>query len=65
MRSADQGGEDTAVAEATAPVTGVSQIATCPHTVHVRDSKLSPRGPHVSVPAHVWAAFLSYAAGEA
>ncbi|MGW2409688.1 DUF397 domain-containing protein [Streptomyces sp. NPDC001739] len=37
------------------------EIAACPTTVHIRDSK-DKTGPRLSVPAHAWAAFVSYAA---
>ncbi|MBT2525026.1 DUF397 domain-containing protein [Streptomyces sp. ISL-99] len=37
------------------------EVATCPHTVHVRDSKLTA-GPELTVPAASWAAFVAYAA---
>ncbi|MFI9358097.1 DUF397 domain-containing protein [Streptomyces lydicus] len=37
------------------------EIATCPTTVHVRDSK-DADGPQLAVPAPAWAAFVAYAA---
>ncbi len=37
------------------------EIATCPTTVHVRDSK-DKDGPQLAVPAPSWAAFVAYAA---
>ncbi|MFH8490224.1 DUF397 domain-containing protein [Streptomyces longisporoflavus] len=38
------------------------EIAPCPTAIHVRDSKLSPEtGPHLTVPAPAWSAFLAYA----
>ncbi|MFI0153079.1 DUF397 domain-containing protein [Streptomyces lydicus] len=37
------------------------EIATCPTTVHVRDSK-DKDGPQLAVPAPAWAAFVAYAA---
>ncbi|MFE0188878.1 DUF397 domain-containing protein [Streptomyces sp. NPDC058989] len=39
------------------------EIATCPTTIHIRDSK-DKSGPQLSVPAQAWAAFVSYAAQE-
>ena len=41
------------------------EVAVCPHTVHVRDSKLGDRSPRFAVPADTWSAFLAYAAREA
>ncbi|MGW0335704.1 DUF397 domain-containing protein [Streptomyces sp. NPDC003011] len=37
------------------------EVAACPHTVHVRDSKLGARSPRFGVPADAWAAFVAYA----
>ncbi|MCL7494296.1 MULTISPECIES: DUF397 domain-containing protein [Streptomyces] len=37
------------------------EIATCPTTVHIRDSK-DKAGPQLAVPADAWAAFVTYAA---
>lgn len=37
------------------------EAAACPHTTHVRDSKLGARSPQLAVPAHAWAAFVTYA----
>ncbi|MFI9239220.1 DUF397 domain-containing protein [Streptomyces sp. NPDC053079] len=37
------------------------EVATCPHTVHIRDSKLDPRAPRLDVTPAAWAAFLRYA----
>lgn len=34
------------------------EVAACPHTVHVRDSKLGEAGPRFSVPAGAWGVFL-------
>ncbi|MFD0268679.1 DUF397 domain-containing protein [Streptomyces sp. NPDC127106] len=34
------------------------EVAACPHTVHVRDSKLGEGGPTFAVPAEAWRAFL-------
>lgn len=39
------------------------EVAPCPHTVHVRDSKLGARSPHLEVPADAWSAFVTYATG--
>ncbi|MGW8976123.1 DUF397 domain-containing protein [Streptomyces platensis] len=36
------------------------EIATCPATVHIRDSK-DKAGPQLAVPADAWAAFVGYA----
>ncbi|WP_112467908.1 DUF397 domain-containing protein [Streptomyces triticisoli] len=41
------------------------EVAVCPRTVHVRDSKLGTRSPRFAVPADAWSAFLVYAAREA
>lgn len=41
------------------------QVAVCPHTAHVRDSKLGVGSPRFAVPADAWAAFLAHAAREA
>jgi hypothetical protein len=37
------------------------EVATCPHTVHIRDSK-RPTGPTLQVTPTTWAAFTAYAA---
>ncbi|QES49878.1 DUF397 domain-containing protein [Streptomyces venezuelae] len=37
------------------------EVATCPHTVHVRDSKLGGTSPTFTVPSAAWAAFLAHA----
>lgn len=37
------------------------EIATCPHTVHVRDSKVAD-GPTFAVAPAAWTAFLGHAA---
>ncbi|MEV5952859.1 DUF397 domain-containing protein [Streptomyces sp. NPDC051987] len=37
------------------------EVAACPHTVHVRDSKLGPRSPRFAIAGVSWAAFLAYA----
>ncbi|MDJ0465369.1 DUF397 domain-containing protein [Streptomyces sp. H27-C3] len=39
------------------------EVATCPTTVHVRDSKLR-QSPHLSVTPGTWQNFLSYAAQD-
>ncbi|WP_406515520.1 DUF397 domain-containing protein [Streptomyces sp. NBC_00873] len=36
------------------------EVATCPTTVHVRDSK-NIQGPHLDVTPATWSAFVSYA----
>ncbi len=41
------------------------EVAACPHTTHVRDSKLGARSPRFAVPADAWAAFVAYASREA
>ncbi|MFD5570799.1 DUF397 domain-containing protein [Streptomyces cadmiisoli] len=38
------------------------EIATCPHTVHVRDSKNPEDGPTLQVAPATWAAFTEFAA---
>ncbi|WP_119582560.1 DUF397 domain-containing protein [Streptomyces europaeiscabiei] len=37
------------------------EVASCPDTVHVRDSKMR-RGPQLALTSATWACFLSYAA---
>ncbi|MEU6554044.1 DUF397 domain-containing protein [Streptomyces sp. NPDC046915] len=37
------------------------EVAPCPHTVHVRDSKLGPDSPRFTVAGQAWAAFVAYA----
>ncbi|UGY93578.1 DUF397 domain-containing protein [Streptomyces gobiensis] len=37
------------------------EIATCPHSIHVRDSKDTP-GPQLTFPAPAWSAFISHTA---
>jgi hypothetical protein len=34
------------------------EVATCPHTIHVRDTKLSDASPIFTVTSASWAAFL-------
>lgn len=36
------------------------EVATCPTTVHVRDSK-RPVSPELTLPATAWVAFVAYA----
>lgn len=38
------------------------EVAACPHTVHVRDSKLSGAGPQLALAPDAWAEFISFAA---
>ncbi|MGW0884933.1 DUF397 domain-containing protein [Streptomyces sp. NPDC002671] len=40
------------------------EVAACPHTIHVRDSKLGARSPRFGVPTDAWAAFVTYAGRE-
>ncbi|MGB8947287.1 MAG: DUF397 domain-containing protein [Streptomyces sp.] len=35
------------------------EIATRPHTIHIRDSKLGEAGPTFTVPATAWARFTA------
>ncbi|WP_079132785.1 DUF397 domain-containing protein [Streptomyces nanshensis] len=35
------------------------EVATCPCTVHVRDSKQGDAGPQLAFPADAWSAFLA------
>ncbi|MEV2216250.1 DUF397 domain-containing protein [Streptomyces sp. NPDC050997] len=37
------------------------EVAPCPHTIHVRDSKLGARSPQLAVPASAWTAFVANA----
>ncbi|MFJ8112626.1 DUF397 domain-containing protein [Streptomyces sp. NPDC096132] len=39
------------------------EVATCPHTIHIRDSK-HPTGPHLTLSSPAWAEFLVFAAGR-
>jgi hypothetical protein len=41
------------------------EVAACPHTIHIRDSKLGPGSPRFTVPADAWTAFVTYASREA
>ncbi|MEU5596491.1 DUF397 domain-containing protein [Streptomyces sp. NPDC020298] len=34
------------------------EAAPCPHTIHIRDSKLGPDSPRFTVAGPAWAAFL-------
>ena len=36
------------------------EVAPCPHTIHVRDSK-NPDGPRLTLSSPAWADFLTYA----
>ncbi|MBW1601704.1 DUF397 domain-containing protein [Streptomyces sp. JJ66] len=36
------------------------EVATCPHTIHVRDSKRVD-GPTLALSPHTWTAFLAHA----
>ena len=38
------------------------EVAACPHTVHVRDSKLSAAGPQLALAPDAWAEFMAFAA---
>ena len=35
------------------------EIATCPHPIHIRDSK-HKQGPNLTLPAPAWEGFLTY-----
>ena len=37
------------------------EVAPCPHTIHVRDSKLGSRSPRFAVAGAAWTAFVAYA----
>ncbi|WP_217245412.1 DUF397 domain-containing protein [Streptomyces sp. AC602_WCS936] len=37
------------------------EVASCPHTIHVRDSKLGTQSPQFAVTGVAWTAFVSYA----
>ncbi|MFD6996394.1 DUF397 domain-containing protein [Streptomyces mirabilis] len=41
------------------------EVAACPHTIHVRDSKLGDRSPRFAVAGATWTTFVSYARHEA
>ncbi|MFE9920275.1 DUF397 domain-containing protein [Streptomyces sp. NPDC005774] len=36
------------------------EVAPCPHTIHVRDSKLGSRSPRFAVAGGAWTAFVAY-----
>ncbi|MEO3976124.1 DUF397 domain-containing protein [Streptomyces sp. CAU 1734] len=36
------------------------EVATCPHTVHIRDSK-NPTGPQLALTSPAWGAFVAHA----
>ena len=38
------------------------EVATCPHTIHVRDSKQLTAGPQLALAPDAWAEFISFAA---
>jgi hypothetical protein len=37
------------------------EVAPCPHTIHVRDSKLGARSPRFAVVQEAWGAFVAFA----
>ncbi|MFH9675556.1 DUF397 domain-containing protein [Streptomyces sp. NPDC017405] len=37
------------------------EVAACPITIHVRDSKQDPSAPALAVPTAAWEAFLGFA----
>jgi hypothetical protein len=37
------------------------EVAPCPHTIHVRDSKLGSQSPRFAVAGAAWTAFVAYA----
>ncbi|MFF4486961.1 DUF397 domain-containing protein [Streptomyces sp. NPDC001544] len=37
------------------------EVAPCPHTIHVRESKLGPNGPRFTVNGPAWTAFIASA----
>ncbi|MFJ3303441.1 DUF397 domain-containing protein [Streptomyces sp. NPDC086549] len=37
------------------------EVASCPHTIHVRDSKLGSQSPRFAVAGTAWTAFVAYA----
>ncbi|WP_217167398.1 DUF397 domain-containing protein [Streptomyces sp. AC512_CC834] len=37
------------------------EVAPCPHTIHVRDSKLGPQSPRFAFAGDAWATFVAYA----
>lgn len=34
------------------------EVATCPRTIHIRDSKLGARSPEIGFAADAWTAFI-------
>ncbi|MGW3507921.1 DUF397 domain-containing protein [Streptomyces sp. NPDC000994] len=36
------------------------EVATSPHTIHIRDSKLGVNSPRFAVDADAWSEFLAY-----
>jgi len=36
------------------------EVAACPHTIHVRDSKLGSHSPRFKVAGAAWTAFVAY-----
>lgn len=40
------------------------EVAPCPYTIHIRDSKLGAQGPRFSVSADAWTAFIAHAYGD-
>ncbi|MGH4032933.1 DUF397 domain-containing protein [Actinomycetota bacterium Odt1-20B] len=40
------------------------EVATCPTTIHIRDSK-NPEGPRLALAPTAWTGFLTYAVGAA
>ncbi|GGX93679.1 DUF397 domain-containing protein [Streptomyces hiroshimensis] len=41
------------------------EVAAMSGAMRVRDSKLGGIGPRLSIPAHAWEAFITYASGAA
>ncbi|MGA5324100.1 DUF397 domain-containing protein [Streptomyces seoulensis] len=39
------------------------EVATCPTTIHVRDSKQNPAAPTLSLPTTAWRVFLGLVRG--
>lgn len=37
------------------------EVAPCPHTIHLRDSKLGPQSPRFAVTPGAWTAFVAHA----
>ncbi|MEU2420076.1 DUF397 domain-containing protein [Streptomyces sp. NPDC007851] len=40
------------------------EIAPCPRTIHIRDSKTAPDGPHLTLSPAAWTSFLEAEAGR-